>query len=233
MSEAPPLRETILKTLIAALSVTALMGIYALLVGNFGHTETNILLTTLGISFFSVTSLGCAAAHEKLRMVILARIGLGVSLLGLILYVPGIWADWFHSQEYAKTVGVLAVASFSIAHVCLLSMANLDSRFRRVFRAAVASIFMLALLVCRLIIFEDSGERMMRIMGVVGILDGCTTLVIPILAKLSTPSTAPLEAGGYEMIELRCPSCGQQATLPLGRTNCPNCQLAIRVDLGE
>ncbi len=65
MSDSIPLKQTLLRTLIGALILSALIGIYAFLFGDFGETEVKILLTTLTISYFSVTSLACAAAFEK------------------------------------------------------------------------------------------------------------------------------------------------------------------------
>lgn len=60
-----PLKQMLLRTLMGALILSAVVGIYAFLFGNFGHTEEKILFTTMAISYFSVSLLACAAAFEK------------------------------------------------------------------------------------------------------------------------------------------------------------------------
>ncbi len=65
MGETWTLKQMILRMLIGALFLSALIGIYAFLFGDFCETEAKILLTTLSISYFSVTSLACATAFEN------------------------------------------------------------------------------------------------------------------------------------------------------------------------
>ena len=146
MGDDVPLKQTLLRTLISALILSALIGIYAFLFGNFGETEVKILLTTLTISYFSVTSLACAAAFEKKRAPLLTIPGLAAGVIGFLMFVPGIWAEWFDSEPYAKTMIILGIFSFSFAQACLLSLATLEKRFQWVLYAALGSIFALALL---------------------------------------------------------------------------------------
>ncbi|NQU23994.1 MAG: hypothetical protein HQ567_22150 [Candidatus Nealsonbacteria bacterium] len=68
-----------------------------MLFGKFGDVETRILMTTLGISAFSMTSLGCAIAEEKQTARYLSIPGLVASGIGLVFFVLGIWTDWFEA----------------------------------------------------------------------------------------------------------------------------------------
>jgi len=233
MNDNLPLKRTLLRTLIGALILSALIGIYAFLFGDFGETEVKILLTTLGVSYFSVTSLACAAAFEKKRAPLLTIPGLAAAVVGFLMVVPGIWAEWFDSEPYGKTTAILAIFSFSFAQACLLSLATLERRYRWVLYGGLGSIFALALVVSGMIVFEADDEWLFRFAGVLGILDGCATVSVPVLYKLGTNETGQFLEGPFREIELRCPRCGQQGMFCLGEIACRNCSLKIRIEVDE
>ncbi len=83
------LKQIFLRTLIVALVASALVGIYAFLFGQFGPYEVKILVTALSISYFSITSLACGTAFEKKNGAVLPALGLGISLLGFLTFMPG------------------------------------------------------------------------------------------------------------------------------------------------
>ena len=233
MSDNIPLKQTLLRTLIGALILSALIGIYAFLFGDFGETEVKILLTTLTISYFSVTSLACAAAFEKKKLPLLSVPGLILGVVGFLMFVPGIWAEWFDSESYAKTMIILGIFSFSFAQACLLSLATLEQRFQLVLYSAFGSIFALALLASGMIVFDTYDEWLFRFAGVLGILDGCATVSIPVLYKLGTNEMVQFIEGPYREIELRCPRCGHVDTFSIGDVMCRNCSLKIRIEVEE
>jgi hypothetical protein len=233
MNDKLPLKQSLLRTLIGALILSALIGIYAFLFGNFGETEVKILFTTLLVSYFSVTSLACAAAFEKKKMPVMSMTGLVLGIVGFLMFVPGIWAEWFDSEPYAKAMIILGIFSFSFAQACLLSLATLEHRFHWVLYTALVSIFALALMASGMIVFEVDAEWLFRFSGVIGILDGCATVSIPVLCKIGTNKFEQFSKGPYQNIELRCPRCGQQGMFPLGEIECGNCSLKIRVELEE
>jgi len=228
-----PLKQTLLRTLIGALILSALIGIYAFLFGNFGETEVKILLTTLTISYFSVTSLACAAAFEKKKLPLLSATGLFLGVIGFLMFIPGIWAEWFKSEPYGKAMIILGIFSFSFAQACLLSLVTLEQRFQWVLYAAFGSIFSLAFLVSGMIVFEADVERFFRFAGVLGILDGCATVSIPVLYKLGRNELDQFTEGPYRAIEMQCPRCGHQGAFSLGETSCGHCALTIRIEIEE
>ncbi len=59
------LKKVFLTAMILSLTLAALTGIGVFLLGNFGELELRILLTTLEVGIFSMTSLCCAALLEK------------------------------------------------------------------------------------------------------------------------------------------------------------------------
>ena len=224
------LKRSLLHTVIGALVLSALVGVYVLLFGTFGKTEERILLTTLSISYFSVTSLACAAAFEKKRHPLLSVPGLVLGIAGFLLFIPGIWADWWRFSAFAKTSIIVGVFSFSFAQACLLSLATLERRLAWVFCAAVVFIMALAGMISAMVIWEPKGEWIVRIAGAVGIFDGCLSLCVPILHRLGGRQAAPT-AETFKQIELVCPRCGQRGIHPLGRIECPQCSLVLTVQI--
>jgi hypothetical protein len=226
-----PLKQMLLRTLMGALILSAVVGIYAFLFGNFGHTEEKILFTTMAISYFSVSLLACAAAFEKKYVPLLTTPGLAVGIIGFLIFVPGIWADWFDSEPFFKLTIIVCIFSFSFAQACLLSLANLEQKLRWVFNTALGSIFALALLVSYMIAFEAVDEWHFRFIGILGILDGCATVTISVLYKLGTSPAEQFVTGPFQHIEMCCPRCGERRTFPAGEIVCPNCSLKIRIEL--
>ena len=227
------LKQVFLRTLIVALVGSALIGIYAFLFGDFGETEVKILLTTLSISYFSIISLACAAAFEARRGGVLAPIGLVVGILGFVAYLPGIWAEWFESETYGKSMAILAIFGFSLAQSCLLALVPLQKPIRWVVFSTVGIIFALAILISGMIVFESDEEWLFRFVGVLGILDGCGAVLIPVLYKLGSRSDAIMPSESLDRIELFCPRCRHRETYPISTITCGKCSLEIRVEIAE
>jgi hypothetical protein len=225
-------KRALLCMVVGGLVLAALAGIYVLLFGTFGETEAKILLTTLSVSYFSVTSLACAALYEKKRHALLAVPGLAVSVVGFVLFLVTTWGEWWRSEPVFKTLVVLAIFSFSFAQACLLSFPTLQRRVAWVYYAAVAAILTLAALVSAMLLSEpQDGEWVLRITGAVAILDGCLSLCVPVLHRLGRKSELPTTAKSYQQIELVCPRCGQRGTHPIGSIRCRRCLLAIDVHI--
>ncbi len=225
------LKRAFLRTLVIALLSSALVGIYTFLFGEFGKTEAKILLTTLSISYFSVTSLACAATLESKSGRWPAMTGLVVSLLGFLLFMPGIWAEWWDSEAIAKSMVILSIFAFSLAQICLLTLVPLQRSVRWIFFATAIVILALATLGSGMIVFEEDDEWLLRAMGVLGILDGCGSLLIPVLFKLGGKAAAASDKSWLDHIELTCPRCGHRAAYPVGTLHCTQCSLAIKVEI--
>ncbi len=229
------LKQVFLRTLIVALAASALIGIYSFLFGQFGPREFKILVTTLSISYFSITSLACGAAFEAKKGGVLASIGFAVSILGFLVFVPGIWTDWTHNEVYGKLMWTLAIFAFSFAQICLLALVPLKQSARWLFFTTVAVIFALAIHLSGWMILEFRGnnEWLFRIAGVLGILDGCGSIFIPVVYKLGGKEVETTRVGPLDHIELSCPRCNHREVYSVGTIKCRNCSLEIRVDIPE
>lgn len=231
MAEKRSLKQVFLRTFIATVVASAIIGIYVFLFGDFGETEMRILVTTLTISYFSVTSLACAAAFEKRKAGRLAPAGIGVSIVGFLVFMPGIWVQDYEWEAYGKLMLILGIFAFSIAQACLLALVPLGRSVRWIFFAVVAVIFALASLISGMVVFETHVEWLHRIAGVLGILDGCGSLVIPVLHKLGGKSAQAIADGSLDRIELACPRCGHREIHAVGTIKCEECSLEIRVEV--
>jgi hypothetical protein len=228
MGNCHPIKRILLYMVVGGLVLAALAGIYVLLFGTFGRTEQKILLTTLAISYFSVTSLACAAEYEKRRHGLLSILGLALGIAGFVVFLPSVWAEWLDSDAISKTTIILAVFSFSFAQACLLSLVKLERRVVWVYYAAVVAILALAAIISAMIVCDEGGW-MVRFAGAVGILDGCLSLCIPVLHRLGGTLAVPTTAATYQQIELVCPRCGQRDRYPIGLIRCRRCSLAITI----
>ena len=154
-------------------------------------------------------------------------------MLGLVFFIPSIWAEWFEVEAVGKAMGVIGVLSFSFAQACLLSLAPLQRRHAWVFYAAVALILALAAIISGIIIFEPHDEDL--------IVQGCRRcgdprrLLLPLCA-----STAPAgrEAGDGEVpADLQPDRTGLPSMwragylMPPARPGVPTCSLRFSVEI--
>lgn len=225
-----PLKRILLRMFVGTLILSALIGIYCVLFGSFGQTEVKILLTTLTVSYFSVTSLACAAALDKQRSPLLIWPGFGTGILGFFVFNRLIWFG-HPSDELVKFAFIVGIFSFAFAHACLVSLPTLKPNVRWVFYFALAASFGLAGLLSLIILQQRENEWLFRFSGVLGILDCCATVSIPVLARLGNqPKYSPQ---GLTSIELQCPRCGERGKYTLGEITCRECSLKMRVEVEE
>ncbi|MBN2310672.1 MAG: hypothetical protein JXR94_16995 [Candidatus Hydrogenedentes bacterium] len=230
------LRKVFLRSLIGSLIVSAAMGIYAFLQGRWGQTEARILFTTLSVSFCSMTALASAAAYSRGRKFPLAYglsiAGVGASIIAFLLFMGGIWSFKDFNESYAKAMAIAGIVSFSLGHASVLGLASLPGRLRRVYWLTLCAIASLAAVSTALILFELEGEIYFRVLGIIGILDGCGTLTTPILAKLhGLSSVQACNPEAADEITLFCPQCGSRKAYPLGDITCATCGLKLRVEV--
>lgn len=189
------LKRTFLYTLIASIAVSALFGIWVILVGNFGWLESRILGTTLTVVGTSVLGLACGAFLEspKSRSSTLRIVPILGIILSLLSACVGLWLIWFDSSVFSesknlyKTLSVSFIFAFSLAHLSLLSLAKLSRKFNWALPLAYVSILALASIISTLIIFEPQSDDtfVMRIIGVLAVISAAITVMIPIFHRLS------------------------------------------------
>ncbi|BAU32915.1 hypothetical protein [Microcella alkaliphila] len=176
--------------IIISFSAAAVVGIVALLGGDFGETQGKILLTTVLFGAASITAL-CHLAIADRSMRIVAAAGLLASLAALVPGMVLIWRDWNlpDLDTWLQAFGVAGILAVSLAHANLLLL--LAGRRRRPIRiglaATLVAIGIVAILLILPIVTEgdipgDDGDLYWRVFGVIAILDVLGTVVVPVLA---------------------------------------------------
>ena len=84
-------KKYFLRTLVIALSISALIGIFIFLLGDFGETEFRLLVTTLTIGGYSLTGLCSATIQNRKEFKVFSTIGMLVSILGFLAAIVAIW----------------------------------------------------------------------------------------------------------------------------------------------
>jgi hypothetical protein len=212
--------------LIVSVAVSAVVGIIAIVVGTFGRTEAQILLTTLTISAASICALACGALFESGRARVLPAIGIVLAIIDATLFIIGIWSET-ESESYWKfsaSVGLIAVPT---AHVSLLALAKLAPRFLWSRIGATAAAYLLGFLFIYIIYITPKGDTPIRIIGVTSIVLAALTILTPVFHRLSRSDLIAASSALPAARELRstisCPQCGVSLRNSLVETTCDRC----------
>jgi hypothetical protein len=179
-------KKTFLVTMIISLSISALIGIFIFLLGDFGETEFRLLMTTLAIGGYSLSGLCCSVLYEKRKFTPLALSGMVISIIGFLYTVLVIW-EAIDLDDSWKALIIFIVLAASTAHSCLLLL--IESEKSLVNSALSATIIFISIVTLMFVIivlngFDDVGEFYFRLLGVFAILDVLGTIVTPILNKV-------------------------------------------------
>lgn len=179
-------KKYFLRTLVIALSVSALIGIFIFLVGDFGETEFRLLLTTLTIGGYSLTGLCSATNQKKKDLKPFSLVGMLISIMGFVITLGSIW-EIIDFNDIWKTMVVFIILSVAIAHISLLLLISpkTDSvRYSLITTIIFISIVALMLIKSTMTEFEET-EFYFRLLGVFSILDVLGTITTPILNKIT------------------------------------------------
>ena len=222
------LKRMALLTLIASVGLSAALGVYALLVGDFREFELKILFTSLAVSAASILAMSCAAAYERGRLGYLPLAGATLALAGCGGCVLGIWFEFDYDPAW-QTVLTATFFAIAAAHVCLLSLARLEARFRWAFLLGATCAALLAVQLSVLVwaeLFDE--EWSWRSLGVVAIVLAATTIAVPLLHRISS---LPLKETSGDAPRLRaCPACGAELDAPVGVIRCAGCDGRFKIE---
>ena len=94
-------RRAAIIVVIASLAVAALLGIIAIVGGDFGDLQGRILMTTLAIGAFGMTIL-CHLAIVARSARVVGYIGIAASLAAMLPALVLIWAEWGFGSEIGR-----------------------------------------------------------------------------------------------------------------------------------
>jgi hypothetical protein len=188
-------RRVAIWTVIISLVITALIGIYTIVGGEFGETQSKVMLTTLAVAGFSILAL-CHLAVFGRDVKVFGWVGIGTSGVALGLAATLIWWNWSDymyepSDLYlnlTKSFAVSALVAVSLAHANLmLLLQNSPLRWiRTALSVALVFITIVPALVIPVILTEGTFPPMSfqdvywRFFGVILILDALATIALPV-----------------------------------------------------
>jgi hypothetical protein len=189
------IRRIAVWTVVVALVITALIGIYTIVSGELGETQSKVMLTTLAVAAFSVLAL-CHLAIVERDVKAVGWIGIGMSALALLTATVLIWWD-FGDYSYqpggiymniTKTFAISGLAAVSLAHANLMLL--LQTAPLRWIRSSLSVALILIAIVPTLvipIILTDGNfppqsfqDVYWRFFGVILILDALCTIALPV-----------------------------------------------------
>lgn len=229
LSNRLPSRRGVLRAFLVSISVSALLGIGALLIGEFSSFEAKVLLTSFSVSAGTLGVLCGAALLEARGFTFPSVPTMALSALATGLAVMGLWAEWFDLDGYWKLAAISAIFAATGAQCSLLGLADLASAHGGARVAAAGGAFLLAVLVSAMILAESDDEGAVRLLAALSIFTAAATLSVPILHRMNASEPAPCPSG--PPVAMLCPACGARQEAPPGDVQCVSCGQRFRLEL--
>ncbi|MDA1257020.1 MAG: hypothetical protein O3C10_04155 [Chloroflexi bacterium] len=218
----PNPKRTGFQVLIASVVMSAALGIYSLLQGEFGDTDGKILLSALAVAAASVLTLANGIALERGGDTRIPSAAIVVSIAGFALLIVVIWGD-FDRENFAKAAASLVFVGTALTQWSLVSLARLPGRFRAVQLAAYPLSGLMAAFLIGAIWGNLEGSGTAQTGGVIGILTVAVTIIVPVLQRLETVAVAAQREISF------CPYCGEPPASRSGHYLCAACGSAFRI----
>ena len=156
----------------------------------------------------------------------------------LLLWLVNIWIGTGTDLGYVTYCGLLA-ASVVVAHAnvaCLAKLAPSHVWVRTatiVFATLTAALIELIVIDHRLYDMADFIGLIERLAAAGGIVTGCGTLAIVVLARLNRKVDLEPQTADLTRISVVCPRCSKKQLIGVGDSVCANCKLRISIRLEE
>lgn len=209
--------------------LSALLGFIAIISGDWqAYDLVKILLTATTISCASVCILACVALWERKNIKPLPALGISLSLVGAVLMMWGIWTEPGGAVFWKLTISIIVYA-ISTSHLCLLSLARLSKNYIWAMWLAYLAIYGLATIITWMIVEKNPSTGAFQFLGMVSILVGSVSILIPIFQKFSTSIIDDVSSA--KAIKIICPQCGNEQVNSLGEITCEKCQSVFVVKI--
>ena len=202
-----------LRVLIGAVGISAVLGIYALLRQDLDEWSAKTLGTTLFVSAASVLIMTNAASLDRrsVSFFLISWVGLLAALAALPVSLYALWIE-VDDDDVWKSAASLDVISIFAGHSSLLSLGQLTARYALLKPTATVLGGALAAFIIWMVWAGEFESAQWRAAGVLSILLLSVTIVIPILARLTTldDTEGPSSRAGPRRPDgvRHCPSCG-------------------------
>lgn len=177
-------KKYFLRTLVVALSISALIGIFIFLVGDFGETEIRLLLTTLVIGGYSLAGLCSSTIQNRNELRAFSLMGILVSIIGFVITILALW-EIIDFNDIWRLMLVFIILSVAIAHISLLL--QIRPKTDSIKYSLIGTIFFISIVAFMLIKailngFNES-DTFFRLLGVFSILNVLGTIATPIMDR--------------------------------------------------
>ncbi len=191
-------RRVLLRAVVTALTVTALVAISALLAGDFGETEWKVLATTSGFALASLfalrgTILLDRGIHRRLGWTVVA-----LSALAFLLLLKVLWVDDGGSEWTWKTLTVAAGLAGALGQIATSISRRRPSdppSIRPLSAAAAVCALTVELLIAAAAIDEIDDGAFYRFLAAVFVLDVLLVALESVVRRLGTPASAAAPRG--------------------------------------
>lgn len=221
-------RRWAFRALLGSIAISALMGIWAILGGDFDELAMKVLATSLSISAACVLGIAALGGWHLAGARALSRGGVVSSIAALVMTIPGIWLE-VDTDEWWQLVVSFVLIAVAAAHGSLLAHTRLAPRFEWARPAATALAGLLGCLLLAILwdVADDDDTMTQQAIAVVSILLAAATLAVVVFHFMSRVESA--ERGGADICF--CPRCGKRMWQPAGEVRCPHCDARFRIDV--
>jgi hypothetical protein len=158
-------------------------------------------------------------------------LGVVAALAAFVIGTIGIWRD-LHQGPLA--FAIIASLAAVVAHANLVLLCPLKPSQRWLAWATIVCAVLTAAGVCMATsIDSEMDDLLARITGAAGILAGCGSLALLVLAGLNRKVKPKAVLSKIQEFTLICPGCNKKQKLPVGDARCPTCLLEIHVSFSE
>jgi hypothetical protein len=191
-----------LRLVLGLVAANAALAIGVLLLGGWGDTQANVLVTSVVVTVGVVQALACAPSARAggrpwLRSAAALSLGTGVAGGGLLLWV--LWAGGSSSLE--RTMSSLLI---TMALATLITLLAAGTGPRRLLAADAALAAVLDALLIAAVWSDWDGGWYWRLTGVAAVLVAALSVAVAVLRASARPRPAA-EAPAVRF----CPSCGR------------------------
>jgi hypothetical protein len=200
------MRRIALAIALGAVTISAGLGVFALVGGTFGDVHGKILGTSLLVTAAASVALAAAVTLEQGRSRILPYLGIWCSIIGFGMLIIEVWAE-IGGKAFWKTALSLILIAVAAAVIAILGLARLPTGRQWVqmggqILAAVAAVLLMAEMWS-----EIDNEVSRRATGVVFVLLAGAMVAVPVLHGM-----ADIPPDGVDPEVHYCPFCGERAT---------------------
>ncbi len=182
-------KQAFLYTLLAAIAVGTLIGIYAFLMGEFGWFELRVLASTAIIAVFSVISMAAATLYTHERYHYLSLTGMIASALSFLLLMSIIWElvpATYQTDGFLQFTAITVAVTVGLAHTSLLiGVPAMKPAATYVKYGSVAAVAAAVLIFSVIVLAEGEVDSVVfRLLGVTALLAVAGTLATFILNRV-------------------------------------------------